>query len=155
MIAALTEGGPASTEEQARLTQCLDDDTVNQLFMATIIPVLLSVETSACTLAALEVIDPRAVMTAGLEGDPQAAMGGSMAAFTVSVACLNDEEWAAAAPRLGMEPGDRDGLVYVMAALGGPMEMATALTEAMEVAKVGEDTALYPESTFKSTPMAP
>ena len=77
LIAALTEGGPASTEEQARLTQCLDDDTVNQLFMASIIPVLLSVETSACILAALEVIDPRAVMTAGLEGDPQAARAGA------------------------------------------------------------------------------
>ena len=65
-----------------------------------------------------------------------------MAAFTVSVACLNDEE-RAAAPRLGMEPRDRDGMVCVMAALGGPMELATALTEAMEATKVEEDTALY------------
>ena len=91
MIATLTGGRPASMEEQARLTRCLDDGTVDQLFIATIIPVTLSQATSGCVMAALDVIDPRAVMTAGLEGDPQTAMGGSMAAFTVSVACLNDE----------------------------------------------------------------
>ena len=143
MIAALTGGTPASMEEQARLTRCLDDGTVDQLFIATIIPVPLSQATSGCVMAALDVIDPRAVMTAGLEGDPQTAMGGSMAAFTVSVACLNDEEWAAAAPRLGMVPEDREGMVCIMAALGGPTEMATALTEAMEAEDVAEGTALF------------
>ena len=143
MIAALTGGGPTSMEEQTRLIGCLDDDTVQQLFMTTIIPVPLSVETSNCVLAALDVIDPRAVMTAGLEGDPGTAMAGSMAVFTVSVACLNDEEWAAAAPKLGMGPEDRDGMVCIMAALGGPTEMATAMTEAMKAEDVAEGTALY------------
>ena len=101
MIAALTGGAPASMKEQAQLIGCLDDDTVQQLFIATIIPVPLSVETSNCVLAALDLIDPRTVMTAGLEGDPQTAMAGSMAAFTVSVACLSDEEWAAPPPGWG------------------------------------------------------
>ena len=134
MIAALT-GGPAqptSMEEQARLVGCLDDDTVDQLFMATIIPVPLSVETSDCVLAALDVIDPRAVINAGLEGDPGTAMAGSMAAFTVALACLNDEEWPTAAPRVGMGPEDRDGMVCVMEALGGPAEMAAAMIAANE-----------------------
>ena len=143
MIAALTGGGPATMEEQARLVGCLDDDTVDLIFMATIIPVPLSVETSSCVLAALDVIDPKAVMTAGLEGDPQTAMAGSMAAFTVSVACLSDEEWAAAAPTVGMVPEDRDGMVCIMAALGGPAEMATAMIEAMEAEEVAEGTALF------------
>lgn len=143
MIAALTGGASASMEEQARLTQCLDDGTVDQLFIATIIPVPLSQATSGCVMAALDIIDPRAVMTAGLEGDPQTAMGGSMAAFTVSVACLNDGEWAAAAPKLGMGPEDRDGMVCIMEALGGPTEMASALTEAMEAEDVAEGTALF------------
>ena len=143
MLAALTGGSPASMEEQAKLVGCLDDDSVNQLFMATIVPVPLSEETSTCVLAALEVIDPRAVMTAGMEGDPQKAMAGSMAAFSVSVACLNDQEWKAAAPRLGMGPGDREGMVCVMAALGGPAEMATAMTEAMATEEVAEDTDLF------------
>ena len=138
MIAALTGGGPASMEEQARLLGCLDDNTVDQLFMATIIPVPLSVETSNCVLAALDVIDPRAVMTAGLEGDPAAAMAGSMAAFTVSVACLSDEEWAAAAPRVGMELDEQEGMVCVLEELGGPAEMAAAMMAANE----GDATAL-------------
>ncbi len=143
MIAALTGGAPASMEEQAKLTKCLDDGTVDQLFIATIIPVPLSQATSGCVMAGLDVIDPRAVMTAGLEGDPQTAMAGSMAAFTVSVACLNDEEWAAAAPKLGMVPEDRDGMMCIMAALGGPAEMATAMTEAMAAEEVAEDSALF------------
>ena len=143
MISALTGGSPSSKEQQTRVIRCLDDDTLDLLFMATIIPVPLSEETSTCVLAALEVIDPRAVMTAGPEGDPQKAMTGSMAAFSVSVACLNDEEWTAAVPRLGMEPEDREGMVCVMAALGGPAEMATAMTEAMASEGVAEDTALF------------
>ncbi len=138
MIAALTGGGPTSMEEQARLIGCLDDETVQQLFMATIIPVPLSVETSNCVLAALEVIDPRAVMTAGLEGDPGTAMAGSMAAFTVSVACLSDEEWAAAAPRVGMDLDEQEGMVCLLEELGGPAEMAAAMIAVNE----GDTTAL-------------
>ena len=127
-------------EEQAEFIRCLDDNTVDRLFVATIIPVPLGEETSDCVQEGLDIIDPRAVMTAGLEGDAATAMGGSMAAFIVAVACLDDEEWTAAAPRLGMEPEDRDGMVCVMAALGGPTEMATAMTEAMAAE---EESALF------------
>ena len=143
MLAALAGSRPSSMEEQAEFIRCLDDITVDRLFMATIIPVPLSEETSTCVQAGLDVIDPRAVMTAGLEGDPQTAMAGSMAAFSVSVACLNDEEWVETAPRLGMGPGDRERMVCVMAALGGPTEMATAMTEAMREEGVTEGTALF------------
>ena len=87
MLAALTGGRPASMEEQARLVGCLDDDSVDQLFIATIIPVPLDEETSTCVQAGLDVIDPREVMTAGLEGDAATAMGGSMAAF-LRIYCL-------------------------------------------------------------------
>ncbi len=142
-VAVITGGSPASREEQARLIGCLGDSTVGRLFIATIIPVQISEETSGCVLAALEVINPRAVMTAGLEGDAQTAMGGSMAMFSVAVACLDEEEWEEAAPRLGMEAEEREGMVCVMSALGGPAEMATAMTEVMEAEEVGEDTALF------------
>ena len=132
MLTALSGGAPASTEEQARLTQCLDDDTVHLIFMTTIIPIPFSVETSACILAALDVIDPRAVMTAGLEGDPQTAMARSMAAFTVSVACLTDEEWERAALASGISDQDRAGLQCLMAELGGPGEYTEALIKTQE-----------------------
>ena len=129
MIAALTGGSPASLEEQARLIGCLDDDTVDLISLSTIIPVPLSMETSDCILAGLDVIDPRGVMAAGLEGDPQSAMAGSMAAFTVSIACLNDGEWRSAATRLGMVSEDREGARCLMEILGGPGQMAEAMSE--------------------------
>ena len=44
MLTALSGGAPASTEEQTRLIQCLDDDTVHLIFMTTIIPIPFSVE---------------------------------------------------------------------------------------------------------------
>ena len=53
--------------------------------------------------------DPRAVMTAGIEGDPGRAMAGSMAALSVTVACLNDQEWEATAPIVGDESGRTSG----------------------------------------------
>ena len=117
MLAALAGSRPSSMEEQAEFIRCLDDITVDRLFMATIIPVPLSEETSTCVQAGLDVIDPRAVMTAGLEGDPQTAMAGSMAAFSVSVACLNDEEWGRNRPsaRNGTGGPREDGVRH-----GGP-----------------------------------
>ena len=96
----------APGEEQAELFGCLEDETLARLFLAGFVPgpetpgseTLLSPETSQCVRAAFEVIDPRTVMTAGIEGDPGRAMAGSMAAFMVTTACLNDEEWEEAAP---------------------------------------------------------
>ena len=111
--------------------------------MATIVPVPLGEETSACVMAGLEVIDPRVEMTAGLAGDPETAMSGSMSVFTMTEACLNDDEWAEAARRLRMGPGDRERMLCIMAALGGPAEMATALTEAMAAEGVTDETALF------------
>ena len=66
MLAALTRGAPASIEEQAEFIQCLDDNTVDRLFMATIVPVQLGTETTTCVQEGLDIIDPRTVMTAGL-----------------------------------------------------------------------------------------
>ena len=71
-------------------------------------------------------------MTAGIEGDPERAMAGSMAALSVTVACLNDEEWEETAPSLGMSLDERVGMQCLLAALGGPGPMAAAMTEAQE-----------------------
>ena len=126
--------GTAPSEEQAELTQCLEDETLARLFLAGFVPGTepLSLETSTCVRTAFEVIDPRKVMTAGLEGDPGTAMAGSMAALTVTIACLNDEEWEAASPEMGMRPEERAGMQCLMEALGGPREMAAAMRAAQE-----------------------
>ncbi len=71
-------------------------------------------------------------MTAGIEGDPATAMAGSMTAFMVTLACLNQEEWEAAAPRVGMSLDEQRGMVCVLEKLGGPGRMVAAMIAANE-----------------------
>ena len=71
-------------------------------------------------------------MTAGIEGDPATAMTGSMTAFIVTLACLNQEEWEAAAPRVGMNLDEQEGMVCVLEKLGGPGRMVTVMIAANE-----------------------
>ena len=93
----------------------------------------LGAETSDCALAGLDLIDPRATMTAGLVGsDPAKAAFGSMAALHVSIACLNDEEWEKAASAAGLSDQDRAGGQCLMAELGGPRKYAEALMRTRE-----------------------
>ena len=146
LVRSLTGPGQASGEEQAEFIGCLEDETVARIFLAGFAPGPgpLSLETSDCVRAGFAVIDPREVMTAGIEGDPGRAMAGSMAAFSVTTACLNDEEWAAAASRTGMGPGEWEGMQCLLAQLGGPGEMAEAMIAAGEgnftdLARAGAD----------------
>ena len=127
-------------ERQARFFGCLEDETLARIFLAGFVPdpEPSSQETSDCVRAGFEVIDPRAVMTAGIEGDPGRAMAGSMAALSVTIACLNDEEWDAAASMMGMRPEEREGMRCLLDQLGGPREMA----EAMKAAGEGDFTGL-------------
>ena len=53
-------------------------------------------------------------------------MGNMMAGFLATLVCLNDEEFHAASPALGMGPEDRQGLQCLLDELGGP-EGVTAL----------------------------
>ena len=121
-------------ERQTRYIVCLEDETIDRIFLAGFVPspAPLSQESSDCVRAAFEVIDPKEVMTAGIEGNPGRAMAGSMAALSVTVACLTDQEWEATAPMLGMSPDERVGMQCLLAELGGPAEMANAMTAAQE-----------------------
>ena len=148
---ARTLAGPgmAPRDDQAEILECLEDETLAKLFLAGFVPgpEPLSLQTSECVRAALEVIDPRSVMTAGIEGDPGRAMAGSMAAFSVTIACLSDEEWEQAGPETGMSPEDREAAQCLMEALGRPGEMAEALAAAGDgdfaaLARVGEECGL-------------
>ena len=131
---SLARPGSAPREEQAKLIGCLEDETLARIFLAGFVPGpgLLSQETSDCVRAAFEVIDPRTVMTAGIEGDPGRAMAGSMTALSVTIACLNDGEWEAAASMTGMQPEEREGMRCLLDQLGGPGEMAEAMIAARE-----------------------
>jgi hypothetical protein len=131
---SLAGPGQASREEQAKFIGCLEDETIARLFLAGFVPGPgpLSQETSDCVRAGFAVIDPRTVMTAGMEGDPGRAMAGSMTALSVTIACLNDEEWDAAASMMGMPPDEREGMQCLLEQLGGPGEMAEAMIAAGE-----------------------
>ena len=118
-----------NTERQTKYVGCLEDETLVRIFLAGYVPGPgpLSQETSDCVRAAFEVIDPRAVMTAGIEGNSGRAMAGSMAAFSVTMACLNDEEWDSDALKMGIETDGREGMRCLLEQLGGPGEMAEAM----------------------------
>ena len=146
LVRSLAGPSSAPSEEQAKLIGCLEDETVARIFLAGFAPGPgpLSLETSDCVRAGFAVIDPREVMTAGIEEDPGRTMAGSMAAFSVTTACLNDEEWAAAASRTGMGPDEREGMQCLLAQLGGPGQMAEAMIAAGEgnftdLARAGAD----------------
>ena len=135
LAGALAGLGTPPPEVLAELYDCLEDETLNRLFLAGFLSgteTLLSPKTSQCVRAAFEVIDPRAVMTAALEGDPGRAMAGNMTALLVTTACLNDEEWEQAGPDMGMSPEDREAGQCLIEALSGPGKMAAAMTVAGE-----------------------
>ena len=134
LLVILSDPAVATPEEQVKLLGCLNDEIVARIFLAGFVPdpEPLSLETSACIRAALEEIDPRAVMTAGLEGDPATAMAGSMAGLMVTLACLNQEEWETTAPHMGMDLDEQEGMVCVLEETGGPAEMAAAMIAANE-----------------------
>ena len=131
---ALTEASPSSREQRTKLIACLENETWAGIFLAGLVtePEPLSPGTSECIRAAFDVIDLRAVMNSGMEVNPGAAMAGSMAALSVTVACLNDEEWERAGPLTGLTLQERQEAQCLLQALGGPSQMATAVSLAQQ-----------------------
>ena len=116
LVGALAGLGTPAPEVLAELFACMEEETLTRLFLASFVQVTepLSPQSSQCVRAAFEVIEPRKVMTDGLEGDAARAMAGSMAALTVTIACLNDEKWEAVGLEMGMRPEKRVGIQCLM-----------------------------------------
>ena len=159
---SLAGPGSASREEQAEFIGCLEDETVARIFLAGFAPGPgpLSQESSDCVRAAFDVIDPKAVMTAGIDDDPARAMAGGMTGLFVTMACLNDEEWEASAPQVGMGPDERVGMQCLLEQLGGPGEMAEAMIAAGEgdltdFAQAGADCGLDMGAAPGQAPVTP
>ena len=133
LMALLDAPELASPDEAEQLIQCLEDETLMRLFLTGLIGQAgtLSEETSACIRGGFSGFDLRSMMLASAAGgDEEAGMAGGMAAFFLTLSCLDEDEWAAAAPALDMAPGDRETLQCVMEALGGPEGVAAALQPA-------------------------
>ena len=126
LLAALQAPDTASPEDVAELSLCLRDGTLLRLFLTGIMGQAepLSGETSACVRAGFSEIDLRSTMLAEAGGEVE---GGMDAARRMTISCLNEEEWAAAAPALGLSLNYREGVECLTRELGGPEEAAAAL----------------------------
>ena len=125
-----TAPATASTEEQTGVIGCLEDQNLVRIFLAQVLAGTgpLSVESSGCINAALGAFDLPKLMIAGVAGGEQAAMIGSLSASILASMCLNDDEWEGAAASLGLAPEDRQNLLCVLDALGGPEGFAQTLS---------------------------
>ena len=163
-----------SPETAADIVNCLRDDTVLRLFLTTLVGQVepFSQETSSCIREGFVPIDLRGLLAPAVAGfTPANSLALSMAALNVSVVCMNDEEWETYAPRLGMQPEDREVGGCLFEEFGGPEKLAEAMQEASlgkpealvsALAACGEETApstptvptatLVPDATSKPTP---
>ncbi len=126
-----------SPETTADIVNCLQDDTVLRLFLTSLVGQVepFSEETSSCIREGFVPIDLRGLLAPAIVGGaPANSLALSMAALNVSVVCMNDEEWATYAPRLGMQLEDREGAACLFEELGGPAQVV----EAMQSASLGE-----------------
>ena len=121
---------PGSQHEVA-LFDCLNDETIMRMFLGVWLQGgALSEESSACIRSGVSGMDLRSFMQSPtqLEGEideAQAAVAGAV--MIVAFACLNDEDWQAAASALGMDPSAREFFQCVMDVLGGPGGTAALL----------------------------
>ena len=120
----------ASRDEMSQLINCLEDETVLRMFITDLVGLEepLSEEASVCIRGGLDGVDARTVMLSGMAGDAQAAMAGSMSSFLLVLTCLNDEEFAAAAPALGVPVDEREGMLCLLGELGGPENFIAAFS---------------------------
>ena len=120
----------AEPDEIFQLINCMEDETVLRLFMTQLVGLdePLSVEASACVRAGIDGAAARDVMLAGMSGDAGSAMAGSMSAFFLVLTCFNEEEFAAAAPSLGVPVDDREGILCLAEELGGPEKVGAAVS---------------------------
>ena len=134
-ITRLTPGG--SPDATAVIIGCLQDETVLRLFLTSLVGLTepFSPETSSCIEEGLAPLDLRRLLVpSGTEDDPTNSLALGMIALNASVVCMNDDEWSTYAPRLGMQPEDRETTTCLFEELGGPAK----LVEAMQAANLGE-----------------
>ena len=142
-LACLKEGSPGlhlgwafilpgygDPQQRVEIIGCLEDETLARIHLADIVEgvAILSPETSGCVRAAFRVIDPRSMMLAKVEGFPEDTLNSATTLSLVTMACLNDAEWETTAEWVREDPELREVMQCMMEKLGGPGEMAAAMT---------------------------
>ena len=120
----------ADPNELSQLINCMEDETVLRMFITDLVGLEepLSEEASACVRSGMEGVDARSVILSGMAGDAAAAMTGSMTSFLLVLTCLDDDEFAAAAPALGVPVDEREGMLCLLGEIGGPEKFAAAFS---------------------------
>ena len=159
---ALILPGYGNPQERVEIIGCLEDETVARIHLADIAEgvATLSLETSACVRAAFNEIDPRSMMLAKVEGFPEDTLNSATTLHFVTMACLNDAEWETAARWVREDPELREWMQCMMGKLGGPGQMAGAMTAVDEynqkmLAEAAEDCAEEMGPVPGETPAAP
>ena len=126
--------GSGNQEERIKIIGCLEDETAARIFLADIAQGVgpLSLETSTCVRAAFNEIDPRSMLLAKAEGFPEDTLNSATVLFFVTMACLNDDEWETVDRSLREDSELRDWMRCMIGKLGGPEEMAAAMTKGAE-----------------------
>ncbi len=128
VMAAMTSTD--SSQEGDAILDCLEDETALRLFLSEPLTATgeLTEETASCIRDGLGGMDLRPMMqSTGPDAGTMDAQIAGMAGFLTFTACLNDEEWQAAAPALGLGPRDESATDCLLAELGGPTGVAEAL----------------------------
>ena len=128
LLEFLASPGP---QHEATLLDCLNDETIMRMFLGVFLQVgALSEESSACIRPGTSGIDLRSAIQSSIQAEDevdeaQAAVAGAV--MIIAFACLNDEDWQAAASARGMDSSARELFQCVMDVLGGPEGTAAIL----------------------------
>jgi len=133
-LSQMTGRSPGGSPETATdIVNCLQDDTVLRLFLTTLVGQVepFSQGTSSCIREGFVPIDLRGLLAPAVAGfTPENSLAMWLVALNVSVVCMNDDEWAIYAPRLGMKHQDRERAACLFEELGGPAKLAEAMRDA-------------------------
>ena len=128
LLEFLASPGP---QHEVALFDCLNDETIMRMFLGVWLQGgALSEESSACIRPGVSGMDLRSFMQSVIQAEgeideAQAAVAGAV--MIVAFACLNDEDWQAAASARGMDSSARELFQCVMDVLGGPEGTAAIL----------------------------
>ena len=119
------------SQHEVALFDCLNDETIMPMVLGVFLQVgALSEESSACIRPGVSSIDLRSFMQSVIQAEgevDEAQAAVPDAVMIVAFACLNDEDWQAAASARGMDSSARELFQCVMDVLGGPEGTAAIL----------------------------
>ena len=127
LSATLQAPAMASQEDIAELSLCLWNTTLLRLLMTGIVGQdgMVSGESAACIRTRLDGIDVRSSEVLALIAEEKEGRNSSV--FRMAITCLNEGEWAVAAPVLGLSLNYREGVECLTRELGGQEEATAAL----------------------------